>query len=253
MRRAISDKLTTGSDSDDRVFDTGTVAPVAEYASDADSVNSSIARLTEIDPAQRWQDTSSWMTSLILHLICFLLITSISVPWAAQGGSGSREGLTLTMGFAETEQDADGRSQSISIEPSTETDSAEQQTSEPAETPSRPPPSPQSEPQRAQNRRRQQPQAKRARSPSMFGKWVEKRMSEPIVPDSSSQYAAILNRKRENVQTSAVPAQLQTANLASAEILDAEQIRYDKVVDEFIKYDIGQLRGKAGQAGANAS
>ena len=82
----------------------------------------------------------------------------------------------------------------------------------------------------------------------MFGRWVTQRMTEPIQVDSSSKYAAILNRKRENIETSSQPAQLQTSNTASAEILDAQQLRYDKVVNDFIQYDIGQLRGKAGQA-----
>ena len=73
-------------------------------------------------------------------------------------------------------------------------------------------------------------------------------MKEPVVGDSSSKYAAILNRKKNNQPASAVTAQMNHVDVASAEMLNAEQLRYDKVVDDFIQYDIGKLRGKAGQA-----
>ncbi|MCP4190987.1 MAG: hypothetical protein GY768_10210 [Planctomycetaceae bacterium] len=213
------------------------------------SAEASLTRLTETDPARRWLDTSSWMTSFVLHLICFLLITSIAVPWAAQSASsGSREGITLTLGFADTDRDADGQSQSISIEPSPETDDGKQETATPSEQPSGSAPTAQNEPQQAQNQQPNPVQARRQQSQSIFGRWVTQRMTEPIQVDSSSKYAAILNRKRENIETSSRPAQLQTSDTIAAEILDAKQLRYDKVVNDFIKYDIGQLRGKAGQA-----
>lgn len=213
-----------------------------------DDTDSSISRLRESDPTQRWQDTSSWMTSFILHLTCFLLITSISAPWAADGGPGSREALTLTMGFSESNHDTDGVSPSVSLKPSPETDSSELDSDTPAEKPTRPQPAPQQQqPQPARARRNVQKQAKR-RPKTMYGRWVAQRMTEPVVRDSSSQYAAILNRKRSDERPRTVPSQLETAVVASAEILNAEQIQFDKIVDDFIQYDIGQLRGKAGQA-----
>ena len=83
------------------------------------NLESSAPRLGEEDAAQRWQDASSWLTSLVLHLTCFLLITLISVPWVADtGGAGSSQALTLTMGFSESDQETDGQAATVAVAPS---------------------------------------------------------------------------------------------------------------------------------------
>ena len=104
-----------------RPFESPSHDKSASSIAQVDSLNleSSAPRLSEGDGAQRWQDASSWLTSLVLHLTCFLLITSISVPWIADtGGAGSSQSLTLTMGFSESDQETDGRAPTVTVAPS---------------------------------------------------------------------------------------------------------------------------------------
>ena len=44
-----------------------------------------------------------WLSSLILHLVCFLLITSMTCPWSGMGQMGS-SGISLTISFGDADQ-----------------------------------------------------------------------------------------------------------------------------------------------------
>ena len=238
-----------------RPFESPSHDKSAASIAQVDSLNleSSASKLSEGDGAQRWQDASSWLTSLVLHLTCFLLITSISVPWIAdRGGAGSSQALTLTMGFSESDQETDGQAPAVEVTPSPTAETNKVEAEQSAIQPTRPEPvvKEQVQEQPEQRSPSRPPSDVQVKQPprSMYEKWLAQRMKEPVVIDSSSKYAAILNRKKNTPTSKAVTAQMDHANVASAEMLNPEQLRYDKVVDDFIQYDIGKLRGKAGQA-----
>lgn len=211
---------------------------------------------TGLHSAQRWQDISSWLTSFVLHLISFLLVTSISVPWAISASRGGATGsLSLTMEFG-TEEGAPDEVEVIATRPDT-TESTDGPESidkaqgdqvvdgEPAPQPTAPRPTA-PRPSESQQARRSQPQP--PQTSSQFAQWLDHRMEEsPAKPESSSRYAAILNRVRTDARPVSASHSVATMAVTVNPVDDPQQMIYDRVVDGFIAYDVGQLRGQAGQ------
>src|SRR5690606_31817077 len=62
-----------------------------------------------------------------------------------------------------------------------------------------------------------------------------------------SPYAALLNRQRPmSYMAGTSPSAIPSLMPLTQESLDPEQRAMDRIVDDFIAYDIGQLRGTAG-------
>ncbi len=54
---------------------------------------------------RQWrQAVPFWLCSLILHLTSFLLIASLTCPWAGQRGQSGSKGISLIISFGEAEQ-----------------------------------------------------------------------------------------------------------------------------------------------------
>ena len=60
------------------------------------------------------EDSPSWLVSLIIHLVAFLIVTSVAVPWSPAGKAGSGT-ISLTLGFADRTQESQGPQ--VTIEP----------------------------------------------------------------------------------------------------------------------------------------
>jgi hypothetical protein len=209
------------------------------------------------------EDGPSWLFSLILHCLAFLLITSLATPWTSNGASG-RGTIALTLGFLPDHDRTGGASETIALPPGEPLDAEVNQgrvpppPAEPSETqeepqdvepPAQPPPSldaPSSD-QSAAPPSRTPPRAtgQGERSPEF-----ERAMRV-------SPYAAILNR---HVATSSSTSSMQSPTTAPRHdayavvvppLTDpretAEQQTFDQIVDDFIEYDVGRLRGAAGQ------
>ena len=180
-------------------------------------------------------ESPSWLVSLIVHLILFLIVTSVAIPWTPprRGGSGT---ISLTLGFADRTQAAQGPEVTLDSEQlRAEAESANVETAanppppQPAESAAQPHPSAAPVPQSTTSGARQSPTALTV-APSFF----------------DSPYAALLNRRRPSTGVS-------TAQVASLQPLSdipvsAEQQAMNRIVDDFIEYDIGKLRGAAGAA-----
>ncbi len=217
----------------------------------------------ELHRRRRWQayfedclqsESPGWLVSLVLHLICFLLITTLSVPMVKgrRGGSGS---IALTLGFADQTQESKG--QQITLEPS-----EPETTPTPAESKADEPTPPVQDPSDATERPSPQP-APADSSPAAprSGTQPQRQSSGAMQRAASSSdegairvspYAAILNRHRTFATTAAPSVQVAQAIQPLTEIpLDPQQQSLDQIVDDFIAYDIGQLRGSAGQVARN--
>jgi hypothetical protein len=189
------------------------------------------------------EESPSWLVSLILHLVGFLIVTSVAVPWNSSGGTGSGA-ISLTVGFAERTESSQGPQ--VTVEPS----EAVEETSD-AEGPRVAGPQALSEDRAAAppaSARGADGQAATSAASSSLASDTPNEASLTLVAHAESYrvspYAALLNRRRLTVGT--VSSQVQTLRPMSEPVLDPQQRALDQVVDDFIAYDVGQLRGAAG-------
>ena len=83
------------------------------------------------------EDGPSWLFSLIVHFLVFLLVTSFAVPWTPDGNAGKGT-IALTLGFL-PDDEAGGEAERITLAPGELT---EDQVGERASAPAEPVPEP---------------------------------------------------------------------------------------------------------------
>ena len=187
-----------------------------------------------------------WLSSLVLHLVCFLLIASFTTPWSGRGAAGSR-GISLIISFGDAEQ---SRGQETIVVPAQTPTRAETSEQEPALAP-RPLPEQQkpSAKQAAQPPRRSpaaaesSPTVPERAAASPFRRWMDAAMASSDFGRQPSRYEVFLNRNRTSPKPPVVAQPLRALTVDD----DGPRDTSDQVVDDFIAYDIGQLRGLAGQ------
>ena len=196
-----------------------------------------------------FDDSPSWLVSFVLHLVGFLLIASISVPWRMENGGKDEGTLKLTLGFAD--QTESTRGEELTLDPEPVPNPQDDVESTPATAGSE---SQAKEPTRRESRQRaprpaappSQERPKQMWQPPEISTRGE---SDPLQP---SPYAALLNRNRPPVVTeSTTVVAVNSIQRLSPEVPvppDPRRHKYDKIVDDFIAFDIGQLRGAAGKA-----
>lgn len=83
-----------------------------------------------------------------------------------------------------------------------------------------------------------------------YERWIEQTIDEPTGAHGKvSKYSALLDRIRPSTTAVIHPG---VRNLRPVtEIIDPKQQAYDKIVDDFIAYDIGRLHGSSGQRALN--
>ncbi len=144
---------------------------------------------------QRWQEAMPfWLSSLILHLVCFLLIASVACPWSSIGQMGS-EGISLIISFGDAEQSRGQDAVVVSAAtPETESTPAPQPlTRELPSTPNRDPAQPPPRvPPRSKRQRRRSDRSRIARPAA--------RAHSPELGRKPSPYAALLARNRVSSQ-----------------------------------------------------
>jgi len=218
------------------------------------------------------EDGPSWLVSLFTHVSLFVLLTSFVQP----KGSGSRSGgdgqIALTIGFSsrqvetplatasmrstdgngeasEESEASAGETGSLAPNESTSASSATSPQSEASQ------PFPEEAPQVARRdpASPRRPAARRVDKPrpgifeSEYQRWVEQSVREYKGDGKPSRYAALLNRIRPTKSVNVVARAVQPLT----EVVDPRQKQLDKIVDDFIAYDIGQIRGSAGQRAFN--
>jgi hypothetical protein len=195
---------------------------------------------------RRWLDESpSWLVSLIFHLVAFLVITSIAAPFPAGRSGGSGE-ISLIVGFAKRTQSSQGPE--VTIEPSEVPASGASEAQQPDQgRPVDGRPANAEAPSTSQSVHSLSAASRTARRPSTA--WPTTVGIEPTPSLQVSPYAALLNRHHVSPGT-AVAASAPQLHAAlrplTPESLDPEQRELDRIVDNFIAYDVGQLRGAAG-------
>jgi hypothetical protein len=193
---------------------------------------------------QIWLDEGpSWLVSLIVHLVAFLLVTSLAVPWtsAPRGGSGS---IALTVGFSQRTQSSQGPQVTIAP-PETKFQSSQAATA-----------GSQQQTTDRDARAATKPQATAASQPTESAAPAAPRRAASSQPQRAtasersafrvSPYAALLNRRPLSPGTAAAVPHLPTLQPISDAPTDPQQQAFDRIVDDFIAYDVGQLRGAAG-------
>lgn len=80
---------------------------------------------------------------------------------------------------------------------------------------------------------------------SNYERWADQSMREPASNTKVSKYAALLNRIRPSSSAVLHPG-VRTLKPIT-EVIDPKQQAYDRIVDDFIAYDIGRLQGSSGQ------
>jgi hypothetical protein len=194
-----------------------------------------------------WQESlhesPSWLISLIVHLVAFLIVTSLAVPWTPPraGGSGT---IALTLGFADRTQESQGPQVTIESPSATAQESPAEQATGTSGRTTGDQASPSAVPPAASSSSSSHAAAESASSTSSAradrSAVIERQAFRP------SPYAALLNRRRPTLGAS--PAAVQALQPLSDPSADPQQRELDRVVDDFIAYDIGQLRGAAGAA-----
>lgn len=178
------------------------------------------------------EEIPSWVISLVLHLVVFLLLASMATPYSG-GGRGPRgEGIVLTIELADRE--SRGGDEEIVIplgNPDGEASAVPppKVNREPTPEPATVPPSSAAQPSDPPR--------------SQFQQWVAQTMADESYRPKPSKYAALLNR----ASAARAAANAPTPSPSLTAMSDGSDTPYDKVVDDFIEYDIGQLRGEAGQ------
>lgn len=189
---------------------------------------------------RRWQEAMPfWLSSLILHLVCFLLITSMTCPWSGTGQMGST-GISLTISFGDADQSRGQAAVVIAAEtPDRESTPAPQPvTPEPPATPTR---------ELAQQPPRGTTPQRAAAQPSGASQDQASRgIASVPLGRAPSPYAGLLARNRVSHRA---PARTTPSRPISGwSDADAPRDESDRIVDAFIAYDVGELRGAAGQA-----
>jgi hypothetical protein len=190
---------------------------------------------------RQWRDESPcWLVSLIVHLVVVLLVMSSTVPWMPANGQGSGS-ISLTIGFADRTQHSQGPEVTLPSEPTvtsgqSETDPTEQPTTSTDRA------------SVAEARRQSASAPSESAAPSPRERAASSQSVESTTADDKSwrvsRYAALLNRRRPLLGAST--ARLTTALPVSDAPLDPQQVGFDQIVDDFIAYDVGRLRGTAG-------
>lgn len=170
------------------------------------------------------QDMPSWMTSLVVHLLCFFLfMTLTSRPSSSAGGAplvlqlslGEELATTSVMEVAEPQShESNGNSNDL---PDGLEDTVQ------------PPENANSSSQESESQEDSRSERRMAFKSPMYR-----------APDAPSKYAALTNRLRN--RTSRTPFDSSVDNRSK----DPIQRRFDTVVDRFIQYDIGKLGGQEG-------
>ncbi len=223
-----------------------------------EDVPTTVPSLTEQVASHRgwrawWQqsvdDVPSWLISLIVHLVAFLIVTSVAVPWTASGRSGSGT-ISLTLGFADRTQTAQGPE--VTIEPPSLSDSSNSPSQDRAATASQHDDSASSRSAQTPSEPRHQPSPvepalSAAPTPSQLpaARATGRAPVANVESYRTSPYAALLNRRRPSLGTSAT---VQTIRPMSESSMDPRERALDQIVDDFIAYDVGKLRGAAGAA-----
>ncbi len=171
---------------------------------------------------QSVREVPSWLTSLVVHLLCFLLLMSVTSRAVSLSGSSPLV-LKLSLGEeletssvieVEVPQSSPATGDTSDLPDGLEvSDKPPQRLSPPSEAPNEVEPSP---------------------IRTTF-------MSPSSLAVAPSKYAGLTMRLR-NRTTSTSYSRLESANRSN----DPAQQHFDQVVDRFIEYDIGKLRGEAG-------
>ncbi len=201
------------------------------------------------DLIRQWQSAIPfWLCSLVLHLVSFLLIASLSCPWTGDPGPSGSRGVSLVISFGADEYQRGEQSvvlptnEAADPSPIRGADQEEDlprvaQSSAPEET-AQPEQQPPVSPNRSDEN--QTP----SKPPSMFQQWMQTAMASPDFGKAPSPYAALLNRNRPR---STPPPVTSNPLLSVTHSMDSVTDESDQIVDDFIAYDIGKLRGRAGQ------
>lgn len=177
-------------------------------------------------------------------------------------GGGGRNEIALTIGFAEGTKAATERPIELAdINEPPEGDANDAAIESPEAPRPTPPPvepqSPQSSPAQAASPASldapvDESQATEQRStarPSASGTTFTPQLADPN--DKLAPYATILNSRRAMRTAAAAPAAVayvpNQVEALTPPPVDPRQQRYDQIVDDFIEYDVGRLRGAAGQ------
>jgi hypothetical protein len=182
---------------------------------------------------------------LIVHLVAFLVVTSLAAPYSTPRQTGSGE-ISLTLGFSDVSETSKGPE--VTIEPDDSLTSAEQLELDllGTETPVSKQPAQRAaasaQSAAASTSAAPEPQRRAVSSPSSDAG----RQSASSL--QTSPYAALLNRRRFTpgmavTNAAQVPTIVQRL---TPESVDPQQRAMDEIVDAFIAYDVGQLRGAAG-------
>ena len=171
---------------------------------------------------QSVREVPSWMTSLVVHMLCFLLLMSVTSRAVSVSGSSP---LVLKLSLGEELE----TSSVIEVE----VPQSSPKTGDTSDLPdgleaSDMPPERLSPPSELPNEVEPSPTRTTFMSPSSLA----------IAP---SKYAGLTMRLR-NRTTRTSYSRLESANRSN----DPAQQHFDQVVDRFIEYDIGKLRGEAG-------
>ncbi|MCA9148767.1 MAG: hypothetical protein KDA92_05690 [Planctomycetales bacterium] len=184
------------------------------------------------------EEMPSWLVSLVLHLVFFLMITAVAAPplTGPRGGAGR---ISLEAAFSSAEETREATGPVVSVRPVEAPDS---ETLEQAETTGLPKHVANTPVQAPRPTAEVQPNG----SPSGGSASLETTGRTPtMIYKKPSKYAGYLNRLNTNR-----PAGAQTMQVLKpiTEVpLDPEQRRLDQVVDDFIAFDVGQLSGAAGR------
>jgi hypothetical protein len=202
------------------------------------------------DLLRRWQAAIPfWLCSLILHLVSFLLIASLSCPWTGSRGPSASRGISLVVSFGADQRSRGQESVVLPasgdvLDPSPTRGAAEEEelpriaqqaSTEDVSPVEQRPPSP---PSQSAESAAQRP------TPSTLQRWMQTAMADPNFGKAPSRYAALLNRNRPTVPP---PPVARTPVLSLTNSTEFSTSESDRIVDDFIAYDTGQLRGRAGQ------
>lgn len=226
------------------------IASETEAVHPAESIADRFApRRRRRDLVRRWQAAIPfWLCSLILHLVSFLIIASLSCPWSGgRGPSGSR-GVSLVISFGVDEHNRGEQSVVLptneATEPAPIRGADEEEDLPRVAQPPTPKEAPQPEQQPPASPSRSVQEATQPQPRTVFEKWAQMAMADPNFGKAPSPYAALMNRNR---QRSTPPPLTSNPLLATTHSTDSVTDESDQIVDDFIAYDIGKLRGRAGQ------
>lgn len=176
----------------------------------------------------RWRQSPSWLTSFLIHLLCVVVAVSIVLPDRAGKGVTS---IVLQSSFAKRDAREVSSVRTVKIPQSLS------QTNEFTDLPT------------AIKERNEQLPPPAKSSEALSSREEQKRMEE-LMQESKAQprqsagkkYAALTMRLQSKTSTSVTAFRRTPLLLAS----DDENGQHDEIVERFIQYDVGRLRGAAG-------